>query len=363
MSNPLRSAILASAVCGILAVQSLAQSAVPSATKPILTKQNSGTTNRLQAISPVNEQVVWASGLGGTYVLTTDGGKHWQARVVPGAENLQFRDVQGISATVAYLLSAGTGPDARIYKTEDGGNTWKLQFQNQDHSKFYDCFAFWTPSLRALTMADSVNGRFPVIRTTNGTTWQDIGNKLPPALPGEAAFAASGTCVTTQAKNNAWIGTGGASEARILATTDGGNSWKSYDTPIIQGTSTSGVISVDFRDPFHGILGGGELLKPGDFSNNIARSSDSGKTWQLATPTPFPGAVYGLSYASKASHSETSDSHTVVATGPSGAAVTHDEGDTWTLLPGLVNYWAVAFADAHTGWLVGTEGRIVKITF
>ena len=112
-----------------------------------------------------------------------------------------------------------------------------------------------------------------------------------------------------------------------------------------------------------GILGGGEILKPGDFSNNMARSSDGGRTWQLTTPTPFPGPVYGLSYASKASHSETSDSHTVVATGPSGAAWTPDEGDTWTLLPGLVNYWAVAFADAHTGWLVGTEGRIVKITF
>jgi hypothetical protein len=64
-----------------------------------------------------------------------------------------------------------------------------------------------------------------------------------------------------------------------------------------------------------------------------------------------------------ASRREGSNSQTVVATGPSGAAWTPDEGDTWNLLPGLVNYWAVAFADAHTGWLVGTEGRIVKITF
>jgi hypothetical protein len=120
---------------------------------------------------------------------------------------------------------------------------------------------------------------------------------------------------------------------------------------------------VDFRDALHGILGGGEILKPEDFSNNIARSSDGGKTWQLAKPTPFPGAVYGLSYASNASRSGASNSHTVVATGPSGVAWTADEGDTWNLLPGLVKYWAVAFADPHTGWLVGTEGRIVKITF
>ncbi len=364
VSKSLRLAVLTFVVCAFLSFQLLAQSAATSnaAAKPTLVKQQSGTKNRLQAISPVDERVVWASGVGGTYVLTTDGGKHWEAHVVPGAEALQFRDVQGVSATVAYLLSAGTGTDARIYKTEDGGKTWKLQFQNEDPNAFYDCFAFWNP-MRGLTMADAVNGRFPVVRTTNGHTWKDIGDKLPPALPGEAAFAASGTCVATQGKKRAWIGTGGASEARILATTNGGNTWNAYSTPIIQGTSTSGVISVDFRDAWHGVLGGGEILAPDNFSNNVARSSDGGKTWQLATPTPFPGAIYGLSYASTASRREASQSRTVVATGPSGAAWTLDEGDTWSLLPGLVNYWAVAFATPKVGWLVGTEGRIVKITF
>jgi len=344
----------------LFSLSASAQSASSSA--PTLRRQKSGTTQRLQAVSPVDSQVVWASGVGGTYVLTTDGGEHWQAHVVPGAENLEFRDVQAFSSQVAYLLSAGTGTDARIYKTEDGGNTWRLEFQNQDPNEFFDCFAFWTRT-RGLVMVDSVNGRFPVRRTTNGQIWKDISNNLPPALPGEAAFAASGTCVATQGQDRAWIGTGGASQARILATTNRGKTWQAYDTPITQGTPTSGVTSVDFRDAFHGILGGGEILKPHDFSNNIARSSDGGKTWQLATPTPFRGAVYGLSYATDASRREGSNSQTVVATGPSGAAWTPDEGDTWNLLPGLVNYWAVAFADPHTGWLVGTEGRIVKITF
>jgi photosystem II stability/assembly factor-like uncharacterized protein len=321
---------------------------------PTLTAQQSGTTNRLQAISPVNARVVWASGVGGTYALTTNGGATWRAAAVPGAESLQFRDVEGISDKVAYLLAAGVGTDSRIYQTTDGGKTWTLQFENQDPNGFYDCFAFWTPK-RGITMADSVNGRFPVIRTTHGTTWQDIGNRLPAAQDGEAAFAASGTCVATQGGKRAWIGTGGAAEARILATTDGGNSWAAYDTPIIQGTPTSGVISVAFRDPNHGILGGGELVAPTVFSNNIARSRDGGKTWQLASGTSFPGAVYGLSYVD--------ESRTVVATGPSGSAWSPDEGTTWFTVPGLSGFWAVAFASKHAGWLVGTQGRIVKISF
>jgi photosystem II stability/assembly factor-like uncharacterized protein len=328
----------------------------PAHAGPTLTPQQSGTTNRLQAISPVSPRVAWASGTGGTYVVTTDGGATWRAGVVPGAETLEFRDVEGVSERVAYLMAAGPGESSRIYKTEDGGATWSLQFTNHDPAAFYDCFAFWTPT-RGITMSDAVSGRFPVIRTTDGRTWQDIGDRLPAAQAGEAAFAASGTCVTVQGGKRAWIATGGAARARILATTDGGDSWQAYDTPIIQGTGTSGGVSVDFRDPRHGILGGGELVAPTAPSNNIARSSDGGRTWQLATGTSFPGAVYGLTYVRGLGQ------RTVVATGPSGAAWSPDEGDQWHTLPGVENYWAVAFASPQAGWLVGTEGRILKIGF
>jgi photosystem II stability/assembly factor-like uncharacterized protein len=50
---------------------------------PTVTPQVSGTTNRLQAVSAVNDRIVWASGLGGTFVRTTDGGRTWQEGVVP----------------------------------------------------------------------------------------------------------------------------------------------------------------------------------------------------------------------------------------------------------------------------------------
>jgi photosystem II stability/assembly factor-like uncharacterized protein len=72
-------------------------------------------------------------------VVTTDGGQTWKAGVVPGAQTRQFRDVQGVSDAVAYLLSIGTGTDARICKTTDGGATWAMEFQDQDPSAFYDC--------------------------------------------------------------------------------------------------------------------------------------------------------------------------------------------------------------------------------
>jgi photosystem II stability/assembly factor-like uncharacterized protein len=133
---------------------------------PTLTPQTSGTTQLLIAVSPVNSQVVWAAGTGGTFVVTTDGGNTWRAGVVPGTDQLQFRDVQGVSDQVAYLLSIGNDPDNfRIYKTADGGATWDLQFKNEAASAFYDCFAFWTPN-RASPTAIRCMGYFPSFAQT-----------------------------------------------------------------------------------------------------------------------------------------------------------------------------------------------------
>ena len=152
--------------------------------QPTLTPQNSNTTQGLIAVSPVDPRVVWASGRGGTFVLTTDGGVHWTAGVVPGAEALQFRGVRAFSEKVAYLLSIGDNTtDFRIYKTVDGGTTWTMQFQNQLSGAFYDCFSFWTPN-RGIAHSDSVNGIFPDLRAVDGMNWQDISANMPPALPG-----------------------------------------------------------------------------------------------------------------------------------------------------------------------------------
>ena len=330
---------------------------------PRLTPQDSGTALGLIAVSPVNSRVVWASGRGGTFVLTTDGGRTWKAGVVPGAEALQFRDVQGVSAKVAYLLSIGTGSDSRIYKTTNGGATWTLQFQNQDPDAFYDCFAFWTPK-RGIAQSDSVSGRFPVIRTTDGKTWQDIGDNLPAALPGEFSFASSGTCVAAQGKRNAWIVTGGASPSRVLATEDGGDTWNAYDSPL-RGSPSAGIFSVAFRDARHGIIGGGDLDPAAPPFDQTATSSDGGTTWTITDQQPNIGTVFGLSYAVEVGlghdgeddgnegedHQESDTNRTVVVTGPGGSAWTPDEGNSWFTLPGVTGYWGVASeAGRPAGW-------------
>jgi len=344
--------------------------AQPNIRQPTLTPQSSGTGASLIAVSPVNPRVVWASGRSGTFVVTQDGGQTWRSGVVPGAETLQFRDVQGVSDRIAYLLSIGSGTDSRIYKTTDAGATWTLQFQNQDPAAFYDCFAFWNPT-RGLTQSDSVNGRFPVIRTLDGVTWQDIGNNLPAALPGESSFASSGTCVATQGHNNAWIVTGGASPSRVLATQDGGNTWLAFNSPL-RGSPSAGIFTVAFRDAFHGMIGGGDLDPNAPPFDQTATSNDGGRTWRITNAQPNIGTVFGLSYAGEQGsgrghegddNNQSDANQRVVVTGPGGTAWTPNEGSTWFTLPGVTGFWGVAFGSPKTGWLVGTGGRIIRIDF
>jgi photosystem II stability/assembly factor-like uncharacterized protein len=351
--------------------------------QPKITPQTSGTTQLLISVSPVNSRVAWAAGTGGTYVVTTDGGDHWKSAVVPGAEALQFRDVFAVSDKVAYLMSIGNNTtDFRIYKTTDGGANWTIEFTNQTVNAFYDCFAFWTPR-RGITHSDSVNGVFPAIRTTDGKTWQSIAANMPPALPGEASFAASGTCITTEGESNAWIATGGSAIARILATRDGGNSWKAFDTPLVSSPS-AGAISVAFRDHRHGIVGGGDLAS--NDSAATATSDDSGQTWTLTNKPPVQGAIFCLAYVRGHRHEDDEKSsregnrhgddddfdleRAVVisaetapdfSSGP--AAWTPDEGHTWFTIPGVSGNWAVGFANPEAGWFVGNNGQIVKISF
>ena len=152
-------------------------------------KQNVNTTASLRGLSVVSEKIIWASGAGGTVIRTIDGGKTWNVIVVPGAEKLDFRDIEAFDANTAYVLSIGNGESSRIYKTTDGGKTWNLQFKNTNEKAFFDAIACWDRN-NCIAMSDPVDGQFPIISTTDGKNWKpfisnqmaEAGLKRKPAL-------------------------------------------------------------------------------------------------------------------------------------------------------------------------------------
>ncbi len=183
--------------------------------------QNSKTDVQLRGISAVSSKVAWASGAKGTVLRTLDGGQNWETLVIADADALDFRDIQAFDQNTAFVLSIGPGDQSRIYKTSDGGKIWQRQFTNSDPKAFYDCFAFWD-STHGIAVSDSVDGKFPLIATSDGMTWNPVLPKnMPAALPNEGAFAASGTCIATFGKNDVWFGTGGPA-ARVFHSSDRG---------------------------------------------------------------------------------------------------------------------------------------------
>jgi photosystem II stability/assembly factor-like uncharacterized protein len=352
---------------------------------PKVTVQQSGTTSGLIAVSALDARVVWASGRFGTFVVTSNGGKTWRPGVVAGAETVQFRDVQAVSEKVAYLLSVPTDTiPSRIYKTTDGGKTWKIQFEAA-LDQFHDCFAFWDAS-SGLDFADSLNDRFPAVRTFDGQSWHDYGDHLPKPLAGEAGFASGGTCIATQGHRRAWITTGtppaeagGAWTTRVFFSTDRGQTWGATTAPISPSgpDAVGGGFSIAFRSAQHGILAGGDLGATGVVPN-FARSRDGGRSWELTTPAPIPGAIFTTAYAGHGKGPDGSGqddddsgengngngpSIRVVATAPTGTAWSPDEGRTWSTISGLTGLWGVDFGSQQTGWLVGTNGQIARIDF
>lgn len=321
------------------------------------TTQESGTSERLIGLSPVTEDVVWASGTGGTVARTTDGGTTWTTSTVPGADSLQFRDVHAVSADTAYLLSVGRGKHSRVYKTTDGGDSWTRQFTGSEPETFFDCFDFWDAD-HGLAFSDAVDGDFYLIETTDGgETWSRIPpERLPPAQPGEASFAASGTCLVTVGDSTAYFGTGTVDTARVVTTTDRGRTWTAHATPIEAGAPTAGIAALAFRDSRHGAALGGSITvenRPDTATANVALTDDGGSTWALAPSAPLPG-IFGGSTVPGA------DSSTLVVVGPAGLAVSRDDGTSWTH-PTDESHWSVDFVGPQAGWAVGPDGRITKL--
>ena len=321
-----------------------------------LTEQESGTRELLQAISPVDDQIVWVSGHGGTFVRTTDGGLNWSARVVPGADTLQFRDVEAFDARTAYLLSSGSGSLSRIYRTDDGGDKWSLQFLNEHPDGFLDCMAFWD-SRRGVVYGDAIEGELFVLRTEDGgASWVRVPEGgLPPAQEGEGGFAASGSCVTTGSGGRAWIATGNGARARVLRTEDEGRTWESIPVAVAGGPA-AGLTTIDVLDDVRGIALGGILGQDTTRIDNVTLSSDGGRTWTLGGRPDMAGPVYGSSWVPGA------DTPTVLAVGPAGADYSLDGGVTWRAAA-RVTYWAVAFVSPSAGWAVGPGGRITRFAF
>ena len=310
---------------------------------------DTGVTARFRGLAPVSAAVAWVAGSAGTILRTVDGGRTWRSVGPPAAADLQFRDIEAFDRDHAVALTIGEGDQSRVYVTADGGRTWAETFRNDEPAAFYDCMTFFDRR-HGLALSDPVGGKFRILATADGgRSWRVRSTAgMPDALPGEFAFAASGTCLVS-ADHRAWFATGGGATARVFTSRDGGRTWTVVDTPVPSGPS-AGIYSLAFRDRWHGIAVGGDFATPTVAPDGAATSRDGGRTWVTAAVVP----------GEYRSGSAWLGRHTALAVGPTGSDVSYDGGRTWRRFD-TGSFDAVACARHGACWASGEQGRVATL--
>ena len=293
--------------------------------------------------------VVWASGSNGVVIVSHDSGKQWKRLTVSGGEGLDFRGVVAFSDSTAYLVSSGEGTKSRIYKTTDGGSTWKLEYSDERKEFFLDAIQCLSET-QCYALGDPMDGKFVLLGTKDGERWERLGADGLQALPQEGAFAASNSCLSVDRHTGIYFVTGGLA-ARMFHSSDEGKTWTVTEVPLTRGNASSGAfsIAVDGRTI---VVVGGDYRSPQQGAGSAASSTDGGLTWNPTAVSPggFRSAVASVG------------GPRFVTVGTSGSDFSDDKGAHWKQA-GSVNLNAVVARGVSGIWAVGPNGAVAKFRY
>jgi photosystem II stability/assembly factor-like uncharacterized protein len=305
----------------------------------------------LRGLSVVNDKVIWVSGNKGTVGRSTDGGKTWKWITVQGFENRDFRDIEAFDGVTAIIMAIDA--PAYILKTINGGETWKLVYENKTPGMFLDAMEFWNEQ-SGIVLGDPINGKFFIARTFDeGNTWKPLSAELLPAADsGEACFASSGTNIRRLDRDEACFVTGGI-KSRLF--------WKGETImlPLVQGKMTTGANSIAVRDARkmkgsrYFIVVGGDFNQPADKNKNCFITKDGGRNW-IAPAVPPQGYRSCVEFINKKK---------VITCGITGVDISDDGGMNWKPISADGFHVCRKAKDGKAVFLAGANGRIAKLNY
>jgi photosystem II stability/assembly factor-like uncharacterized protein len=309
----------------------------------------SGSDTNLRGVSVAagaqGERAVWASGSKGMAIVSNDTGKNWKRSSVQGGEDLDFRGVVAFNGSTAYLMSSGEGTKSRIYKTTDGGTTWRLQYSDERTGFFLDAIQCLSET-ECYALGDPMDGKFVLLRTSDGQHWERLNAEGLQALPQEGAFAASNSCLRVDRNSGINFVTGGPA-ARMFHSSDEGKTWSVRDLSMAKGKASSGAFSIAVNGKTIVIVGG-DYGAPQQGADSIAYSSDAGMSWgrPAVSPAGFRSAVAFV------------NGRTFVTVGTSGGEFSDDNGAHWR--PAESNNLNAVQVRGAEIWAVGANGTVAK---
>lgn len=301
----------------------------------------------------IDASKVWYAGNNGKYgYIDTESNKELNGNVSKDTLQLEFRS---IAKTANHVFILNVGNPAVLYRISRDGSAIKLAYQETHEKVFYDSMQFWNDQ-EGIAMGDPTGDCLSVIITRDGgATWKKLPcDRLPKVAEGEAAFAASNTNLIIKG-NDTWMVSGGK-RARVFYSADKGNSWKAFNTPIVQGEAMTGIFTADFYDSNNGFIAGGNYEKPHQDFGNKAVTKDGGKTWNLIAENK------GFGYASCIQYVPNSNGKQLVCVGASGLHYSSDSGENWKQFLTDKDLFTIRFMDDSTAIAAG-KNKIVKVNF
>lgn len=268
--------------------------------------------NSLRGLSVVNDRVIWVSGSNGTVGRSVDSGQTFQFIPVPGFEKIDFRDIEAFNEMEAVIM--GIAEPAYILRTDDGGKTWRVVYENKTSGMFLDAMDFYDDQ-HGMVIGDPLDGKFFIAQTSDGgTTWRDVEDNMRPlADSGEACFASSGTNIRMIKKNKALFVTGGTKSSLIK-----GNQKKILNL-IEPGKTTTGANSVAVKSNKAFVVVGGDFNQENAVAKNCLLTKNGGKSW-FVPATPPHGYRSCVEYLGKKNW---------ISCGLNGVDYSIDEGNNW----------------------------------
>ncbi|MEX1382167.1 WD40/YVTN/BNR-like repeat-containing protein [Lutibacter sp.] len=297
----------------------------------------------IRAIEIVNDSsIVYAGSKGDLGILTSSGKFIGTKNIITDTIIPHFR---ALAYTKNAVFALNICNPALLYKYQN--STIEIVYKEENEKVFYDSMKFFD-ALNGIAMGDPTDTCLSILITRDGgNTWGKIKcEDLPIIEEGEAAFAASNTNIAIVGEN-AWIVTGGK-KARVFHTSDMGLTWNVYNTPIIQGKSTTGIYTVDFYNEKQGIICGGDYLDKFGNSANKAITKDGGKTWKIVTENASPKYVSCVQYVPETEGKE------IFAVSTNGIFYSKNYGENWEKVS-HEGFYSIRLFDKNTAWLSGNN--------
>ena len=257
-------------------------------------------------------------------------------------EDVHFTDVFFVNPDVGWATSGTSHEGGMLIHTTDAGATWEVQLGDRESKEPPFSAPYFLDEKLGWVMQWADIGKYKLLRTTDGETWQQVGGVDAPWGMLDYVFLSKSVGLYLDGNDNV---------ARIMRTTDGGRTWKDVfqcrAKIVVDGLSRDvqcTLKALHFPSANIGYaIGGAHGAKKMLF---VAKTVDGGNRWTL-TVVPDVGGDLEVYHDQELFFTDENTGFAHLS--EQRLYSTADGGLTWTGLVGTPGT-DIKFADPEVGW-------------